>query len=67
MFMIEPYNAVGLVPTVWGVRHRREIEKNIEHLVSMANASLWLSSLDLPVKLIALPEGALQGLSLIHI
>jgi len=61
MFMIEPYNAVGLVPTVWGVRHRREIEKNIDHLASMANASLWLSSLDLPVKLIALPEGALQG------
>ena len=61
MFMIEPFNAVGLVPTVWGVRNRREIEKNIEHLASMAKASLWLSSLDLPVKLIALPEGALQG------
>ena len=30
MFMIEPFNAVGLVPTVWGVRNRREIEKNIE-------------------------------------
>ena len=30
--MIEPFNAVGLVPTVWGVRNRREIEKNIEHL-----------------------------------
>ena len=44
MFMIEPFNAVGLVPTVWGVRNRREIEKNIEHLASMAKASLWLSS-----------------------
>jgi hypothetical protein len=59
--MIEPYNAVGLVPTVWGIRNRDEIKKNIEHLASMANAALWLSSLDLPVKLIALPEGALQG------
>lgn len=59
--MIEPYNAVGLVPTVWGIRNREEIKKNIEHLASMANAALWLSSLDLPVKLIALPEGALQG------
>ncbi|MAH73828.1 MAG: hydrolase, partial [Cellvibrionales bacterium TMED49] len=59
--MIETYNAVGLVPTVWGIRKREEIFKNIEHLASMANAALWLSSLDLPVKLIALPEGALQG------
>ena len=59
--MIEPFNAVGLVPTVWGIRNRSEIEKNIEHLASMTNAMLWLSSLDLPVKLIALPEGALQG------
>ena len=59
--MIETYNAVGLVPTVWGIRRRAEISKNIEHLASMANAALWLSSLDLPVKLIALPEGALQG------
>ena len=59
--MIEPFNAVGLVPTVWGIRNRSEIGKNIEHLASMANAALWLSSLDLPVKLIALPEGALQG------
>ena len=49
------------MPTVWGIRHRSEISKNIEHLASMANAALWLSSLDLPVKLIALPEGALQG------
>ena len=59
--MIEPFNAVGLVPTVWGIKNRSEIKKNIEHLASMANAALWLSSLDLPVKLIALPEGALQG------
>ena len=59
--MIETYNAVGLVPTVWGISRRAEITKNIEHLASMANAALWLSSLDLPVKLIALPEGALQG------
>jgi hypothetical protein len=40
--MIEPYNAVGLVPTVWGIRNRDEIKKNIEHLASMANAALWL-------------------------
>jgi hypothetical protein len=29
--MIEPYNAVGLVPTMWGVRERADIMRNIEH------------------------------------
>lgn len=59
--MIEPYNAVGLVPTVWGISRRADIERNIEHHRHMVKAACWLSSLDLPVKLIAFPEGALQG------
>jgi predicted amidohydrolase len=58
---IEPYNAVGLIPTVWGISRRDEIRKNIEHLRHMVKAACWLASLDLPVRLIALPEGALQG------
>jgi predicted amidohydrolase len=57
----EPYNVVGLIPTVWGINRREDIIKNIDHLGHMVKAACWLSSLDLPVKLIALPEGALQG------
>jgi hypothetical protein len=30
--MIEPYNAVGLIPSFWGIRRREEIKHNIEHL-----------------------------------
>jgi predicted amidohydrolase len=59
--MIEPYTAVGLVPTVRGVRRRAEIRTNLEHLADLMAAASWLSSLDLPVKLVAVPEGALQG------
>jgi predicted amidohydrolase len=58
---IEPYTAVAISPTVWGVRKRSEIMKNINHIQDVIAAATWLSSLDLPVKLIALPEGALQG------
>ena len=25
--MIEPYQAIGLVPTMWGIRHRDEIRR----------------------------------------
>jgi predicted amidohydrolase len=59
--MIKPYTAVGLVPTVRGIRRRADIRTNLEHLEHLAKAAAWLSSLDLPVRLIAIPEGALQG------
>src|SRR5438105_11971469 len=59
--MIKPYTAVGLIPTVRGVRRRADIRVNLEHLEHLTKAAAWLSSLDLPVRLIAVPEGALQG------
>src|SRR5262249_38136210 len=59
--MIQPYQAVGLIPTVYGIRHRDEIAKNLDHLGHLIKAAMWLSGLDLPVRLISIPEGALQG------
>src|ERR1700739_3146958 len=59
--MLRPYTAVGLIPTVRGIRKREDIAVNLENLRHLVNAGAWLSSLELPVRLIALPEGALQG------
>ena len=59
--MPDPYTAVGLIPTVRGVRNRAEIQRNLEHISHPIAAASWLSSLDLPVRLVLLPEGALQG------
>ena len=59
--MIEPYNAVGLIPTLWGIRKRQDIQKNIDHIKSLTKAAVWLSGLDIPVRLIIIPEGGLQG------
>src|SRR3989442_1473505 len=59
--MISPYTAVGLVPTVRGIRKREDIKINIEHLAHLVKAAAWLSSLDLPVRLIAMPEGGLEA------
>src|SRR4249919_1450304 len=59
--MIELYNAVGLIPTFWGIRRREEIKHNIEHLKGLTKAAFWLSNLDIPVRLLAIPEGALMG------
>lgn len=38
--MIEPYNAVGLIPTFWGVRSREDIQKNIDHIEQLSQAAL---------------------------
>jgi len=59
--MIKPYTAVGLIPTMWGARARDDIEHNLEHISRLMVAASWLSSLDLPVRLVAIPEGSLQG------
>src|ERR1051325_10379075 len=59
--MIEPYQALGLVPTMRGIRHRDDIAVNLEHLSNLIKAASWLSRLPLPVRLIAIPEGALQA------
>jgi predicted amidohydrolase len=59
--VIAPYTAVGLIPTARGIRTRSDIAVNLEHLAHLTRAAAWLSSLDLPVRLIAIPEGALQG------
>src|SRR5262245_62213705 len=59
--MIKPYTAVGLIPTVRGIRKRGDIKINLEHLSHLVKAASWLSSLDIPVRLIAFPEGALQA------
>jgi len=61
--MIEPYTAVGLIPTFWGIRRREDIEKNLEHIEGPTKAAFWLANLDIPVRLVAIPEGGLQGFS----
>ena len=58
---IKPYTAVGLIPTVRGIRKREDIRHNLTHIKHLTKAASWLSSLDLPVKLVAVPEGAIQG------
>ena len=55
--MIEPYTAVGLIPSFWGIRRREDIEKNLEHLESLTKAAFWLSNLDIPVRLVAIGCG----------
>ncbi len=59
--MIEQYMALALQPTMRGCRKRSEVTTNLKHISELIEAAVWLSGIDLPVRLIAIPEGALQG------
>ena len=59
--MVEPYTAVGLIPSFWGIPRRDDIEKNLEHLEVLTKAAFWLADFDIPMRLIAIPEDGLPG------
>lgn len=58
---IEQYMALALQPVMQGAHQRSDIERNLAHIAELARAAIWLSDIDLPVRLITIPEGALQG------
>ena len=59
--MIEQYMALALQPTMRGCLQRSQVMRNIEHIGELIDAAVWLSAIDLPVRLICIPEGCLQG------
>jgi predicted amidohydrolase len=59
--LIEQYMALALQPTIRGCKKRSEIIVNLRHISELMDAAVWLSAIDLPVRLVAIPEGCLQG------
>jgi hypothetical protein len=45
MSMIEPYQPLGLVPTMRGIRHRDEITTNLEHLSTWVAGTIDINAL----------------------
>ena len=59
--MIEPYSAVALQTSVLNVRTRDEVSRNLMHIGNMIDLVVHICSLEMPVRLITLGEGAIQG------
>ena len=59
--MIKPYTAVGLIPTVRGIRTAQGHPDQPRAPAPPGEGRLVAVRLDLPVRLIAFPEGALQA------
>ena len=58
---VAPYMAVGLSTVVRGISKRSEIARNIDVIEDAIHAAVSIIGINMPVRLIALAEGALTG------
>ena len=58
---VAPYMAIGLSTIVYGIAERKHIKCNLETIVENIHAAVSMVNINMPVKLIALAEGALTG------
>jgi predicted amidohydrolase len=58
---IAPYLAVGLSTVVYGVAERKHIRRNLATIEDAIHAAIGVISINMPIKLLALAEGALTG------
>ncbi len=64
--MVLQYSAVGIQNDVWTCRTRADYKKNLKYIADSIKGAVVKSELDLPVRLVALSEGALSGWAQVH-
>jgi len=57
----EPYLALALQPAFKNARNRDDIMDNIASVSMLMDVAMWMAETELPVRLIAIPEGLFQG------
>src|SRR5579864_3217633 len=58
---IAPYLAVGISTVVYGIGERRHICRNLAVIEDAIHAGMSIIGINMPIKLVALAEGALTG------
>lgn len=58
---VAPYLAVGLSTVIYGISERKQIRHNLENIEEVIHAAVSMVNINMPVKIIALAEGALTG------
>ncbi|MGI9308270.1 MAG: nitrilase-related carbon-nitrogen hydrolase [Gammaproteobacteria bacterium] len=58
---VAPYLALGLSTVIYGICERKQIRHNLETIEETIHAAVSICNINLPVKIIALAEGALTG------
>jgi beta-ureidopropionase len=60
---IAPYMAVGLSSNCRAITKRSDSMNNLRDIENCIHSAIFLMNIELPVKLVALPEGAISGLN----
>jgi len=58
---VAPYLALGLSTVIYGISERKQIRHNLETIEEAIHAGIAMVGINMPVKVIALAEGALTG------
>ncbi|MGC1242108.1 MAG: nitrilase-related carbon-nitrogen hydrolase, partial [Chryseosolibacter sp.] len=58
---IAPYIAIGLSTVVYGISARKQIAANLNMIEDCMMGAVETVNINMPVKIVALPEGALTG------
>jgi predicted amidohydrolase len=58
---VAPYLALGLSTVIYGISERKQIRHNLETIEEAIHAGISLVNINMPVRVIALAEGALTG------
>ncbi len=58
---VAPYIAIGLSSVVYGISCREDIKTNLETIEDCIQGAVETVNINMPVKIVALPEGALTG------
>ncbi len=58
---VAPYMAVGLSTVVYGIADRKHIKINLATIEDNIHAAVSMVNINMPVRLIALAEGAMTG------
>ena len=58
---VAPYQCVAISPIAYNISKRSDISRNLNNIEMMIDAAIGISDINMPVKLVALPEGALTG------
>lgn len=58
---VPPYLSIGLSTVVYGISERKDIGKNLKIVEDAIHGSVSICNINMPVKIVALAEGALTG------
>ena len=58
---LSPYQCIAISPISYNISKRSDISRNLDNIEMMIDAAIGISDINMPVKLVALPEGALTG------